>query len=166
MPKDMRGVNRPNPNTGNGLTGNGGHPRGAAPGSAPEGNAPAPPRASSPALRRLFASLPPGAARAADVELGGLAADVEELVELFAPLTPDAGVPAGQAAVTALGAGLGTQAAIRSGTGAAVSGPDVELDVHPIAGVGGRVGPRVEVLVTADRARAFTPPPGGPAAGG
>ena len=45
----------------------------------------------------------------------------------------------------------------RPGTGAAVTGPDVELDVVPTVGSG------VQVLAAADRLRAFTASP--PAAG-
>ena len=154
--------NRPKSNSRSRLIGNGGRPQGAATGSAPAGNALALLGAWSPALRRLFA---PGTRAAAQVvagRFGGPAADVDELVGPFGRLSRDAGVAAAQAAPVA---GLGTCAAIRSRSGIAGSGPDV--DVLPPAGAGARVGRRVEVRSAAEWAMSFTPSlPGGQIAAG
>ena len=150
--------NRPKSNSRSRLTGNGGRRPRAAPGSAQGGNAPAPPRASSPVLRWLFALCPPAAAQAVTGGSGNLAADVDELVGPFGRLSRDAVVGAAPAA------GLGTCAAIRSRSGIAGSGPDV--DVLSPAGAGAPVGRRVEVLAAATRATSFTPSPGGQIAAG
>ena len=128
------------------------------PGSAPEANAPGPPRASIPALLLLFAPATSAAAHAVAGGFGGLAADVDALVAPFERLSHDAVVGAVQTAAAAPAARLRTRrASIRSGTGAAVSGPAVESDVLPAAGAVAYVGRRVEVLAAADRTRSFTP---------
>ena len=164
MSKDMCARNHPNFNTGNGLTQNGGRPLGAPPGSTLEGTGAASSRASSPAFLLLFAPGTAAATGAGTGGFGGLAADVDELVGPFARLSRDAGVQAVEAVEAAPVAGLGTtQASSRSGT--AVSDPDVEPDALPPAGTGVRVGWPVGALAAADR-RAFTPSPGGLAAGG
>ena len=160
----MSSRNRPKSNNRNGLTWNGGRTRGTAPGSASAGNAPAPPKASSPALLRLFAPATRAAAAAQVVagRFGGPAADVDELAAPAGRPSLHAGVGAALAAAAAPGAGLGTQASSRSGTVAAVSGPDVLLT----AAAGAHVGRRVEVLTAANRATSFTPAPGGQVAAG
>ena len=141
MSKDMSPGNRPKFNTVSGLTQTGPGPAGEQPGSARERNAAGSPRASQPALRRFFTPGTPASAAAAPGGSGGPPADVDELA---AP-GPAAGVEA--------------EASSRPGTGAAVTGPDVEPDVVPTAGAG------VQVLVAAARSRAFTPSPAGLVAG-
>ncbi len=134
--------NRPKSNSRSRLIGNGGRHRGAALGSAPERNAPAPPRASSPALRRLFAA----GTHAATQVVG----DVDELA-----------APPGR---LSLADGVGSaQASGQAGTDTAPT--NVEPDVLTAAGAGARVG-RVDVLVTAGRATSFTLSPGGHVAAG
>ena len=142
MSKDMSPRNRPNFKTDSGLTRTGPGPAGERPGSARERNAAGSPRASRPALRRFFASRTPASAAASPGGSGGLPADVAELA---APGPP---------------AGVEAEASSRPGTGAAVTGPDVEPDVVPTAGSG------VQVLAAAHRSRAFTAsPPAGLVAG-
>ena len=160
MIKDMSPGNRPNSNTDSGLTPIGRGPAREWPGSAPESNAAGSPRASRPALRGLFA---PGTRAVAAGVRGGSRGPVADVDELVAPLGHSvlaAGGDVATAAAAELIAGLGTEASIWSGTGAAVTGPDVEPVVVPTAGSG------VEVLAAADRSRAFTAsPPAGLAAG-
>ena len=159
MSKDMCCRNRPNCNTDSGLTPNGRGPAGERPGSARERNAAGSPRASRPALRRFFAS---GAAEAAAPEAsgsGGLPADVAELAAPLGRLGRAAGVVAAELAAPAPPAGVEAEASSRPGTGAAVTGPDIEPDVVPTAGAG------VQVLAAAARSRAFTPSPAGLVAG-
>ena len=158
----MSSRNRPKSNNRNGLTWNGGHPGGAAPGSASAGNAPASPKASSPALLRLFASATRAAAQVVAGRFRGPAADVDELAAPAGRPSFHADVGAAQAPAAAPVAGPGTQASSRSGTVAAVSGPDVLLT----ASAGAHVGRRVEVLAAADRATSFTLSPGGLLAAG
>ena len=141
MSKDMSPGNRPKFNTESRLTPNGAGPAGERPGSAPERNAAGSPRASRPALRRFFASGTAASAAAVPSGSGGLPADVDELA---APGPP---------------AGVEAEASSRPGTGAAITGPDVEPDAVPTAGAG------VQVLAAAARSRAFTPSPAGLVAG-
>ena len=103
-----------------------------------------------PALRGLFAPGTAASAAAAPAGSGGSAADVDELV---APLGHSVLAAAGDVATAAaaeLVAGLGTEASIWSGTGAAVTGPDVEPAVVPTPGSG------VQVLAAATWSGAFT----------
>ena len=80
----------------------------------------------------------------------GPAADVDELV---APLgRPTLAAAGGAASAEPV---VGTEAFRRSGTGAAVTGPDVEPDILPPAGAGAHVGARV--LAAADGVGTFTP---------
>ena len=158
MSKDMSPGNRPKFNTVSGLTQTGRGPAGERPGSARERNAAGSPRASRPALRRFFAPGTPASAAAAPSGSGGLPADVE----LAAPLGRLGRAAAGVAAELAAPgppAGVEAEASSRPGTGAAVTGPDVEPDVVPTAGAG------VQVLAAAARSRAFTPSPAGLVAG-
>ena len=143
MSKDMSPGNRPNFNTVSGLTQTGPGPAGERPGSARERNAAGSPRASRPALRRLFASGTAASAAAVPSGSGGLPADVAELA-----------APLGR-----LGRAAGGVAAELAAPPAAVTGPDVEPDVVPTAGAG------VQVLAAAARSRAFTPSPAGLVAG-
>ena len=149
--------NRPNSNTDSGLTPTGRGPAGERPGSAPESNAAGSARASRPALRGLFA---PGTRAAAAGVRGGSRGPVADVDELVAPLGHSvlaAGGDVATAAAAELVAGLGTEASIWSGTGAAVTGPDVEPAVVPTPGSG------VQVLAAATWSGAFTASP--PAAG-
>ena len=159
----MPSRNRPNSHICNGLTRNSGHPVDTPPGSAPEANAPGPPRAWIPALLLLFAPTTPAAVGTGSD--GPVRPDVQ-LVAPFGHLSHDAGVVAVQTAAAGPVARLRTWASIRSGTGAAVSGPDVEPDVLPTAAAGAYVGRRFEVLAEADRTRTFTPSLGDLVAGG
>ena len=159
----MRARNRPNSNTGSGLTPTGRGPAGERPGSAPERNASGSPRASRPALRGLFA---PGTLTSAAGVRGGPRGPVADVDELVAPLGHPGVAAVGDVATTTAVAepvaGLGTEASTWSGTGAAVTGPDLGPDIVPIT------GPGVQVLAAADRrSRAFTAtsPPAGLAAG-
>ena len=156
MSKDMSPRNRPNFNTVSGLTQTGPGPAGERPGSARERNAAGSPRASRPALRRFFASRTAASAAAAPSGSGGLPADVAGLA---APLGRAVGVVAAELAAPGSPAGVEAEASSRPGTGAAVTGPDVEPDVVPTAGAG------VQVLAAAARSRAFTPSPAGLVAG-
>ena len=99
-------------------------------------------------LRQLFAPGTPAAAAGAGGSRGP-AADVDELV---APLGRQTLAAAGGA--TSAEPVVGTEAFRRSGTGAAVTGPDVEPDIPP-AGPGAHVGARV--LAAADGVGTFTP---------
>ena len=159
MSKDMCCRNRPNFNTDSGLTPNGRGPAGERPGSARERNAAGSPRASRPALRRFFASGTPASAAAAPGGSGGPPADVDELAAPLERLGRAAGVVAAELAAPGPPAGVKAEASSRPGTGAAVTGPDVEPDVVPTAGAG------VQVLAAAARSRAFTPSPAGLVAG-
>ena len=149
------GRNHPNSHKRNRLTRNGrrlgSHPTR----SAPESNGERPPKASSPALRRLFASATRAAAQVVAGGFEDVAADVDELVGPFGRVSVDVGVGAVQASAAAPPAGLGTQASSGSGAGSAASASDIE-----------RVRRPVSALAAANRARAFTPPPGDLAAGG
>ena len=161
MTKDMSPGNRPNFNADSGLTPTGRGPAGERPGSAPERNAAGSPRASRPALRRLFASATPASAAATPGRSGGPPAGVDELVAPLGRPGLDAGGDAATAAAAEPVAGLGTEASRRPRSGAAVAGPDVAPDVLPTAGSGAHdVGRRVEVLAAAvrpaDRTRTFT----------
>ncbi len=142
MSKDMSSKS----NSCNWLTANGGDPASAPPGSTPKAIPPGSPRASSPALRRLFAPSTPAGAAAGTGGSGGPAVDVDELAVPRGRLGRAASAQAVEAAAAAPPAGLGTEASSQSGTGAAVTGPAVE-----------RVRRRVEVLVAADRTRMSTP---------
>ena len=159
MSKDMCPRNRPNFNTESRLTPNGGRAAGEQPGSAPESNAAGSPRASRPALRRLFASPEtPASTAAATGGSGGPPADVDELVATPGRPGRDVGAVVVELAAAAPAAGVETEASSRPGTAAA--GPDVEPDIVPTAGSG------VQGLAAADRPRAFTmSPPAGLAAG-
>ena len=155
MTKDMSPRNRPNSNTDSGLTPIGRGPAGERPGSAPERNAAGSPSASKPVLRGLFA---PGTPASAAAALGGSRGPVADVDELVAPLGRP-GLDAGDVATAAAAepvAGLGTEASIRSGTGAAITGSDVDPDVLATAAAGD-VGQRVEVLAAAERGRTFAP---------
>ena len=99
-------------------------------------------------LRQLFAPGTPAAAAGAGGSRGP-AADVDELV---APLGRPTLAAAGAASAEPV---VGTEAFRRSGTGAAVTGPDVEPDILPPAGAGAHVGARV--LAAADGVGTFTP---------
>ena len=103
-------------------------------------------------LRQLFAPGTPAAAAAGAGGSGGPAADVDELVAPLGRPTLAAGAASAEPV-----ADLGTEASRRSGTGAAVTGPDVEPDVLPTAAAGAHVGRRVEVLAAADGVGTFTP---------
>ena len=152
--------NRPKFNTDSGLTPNGGGFAGERPGSAPEETARRHPRASRPALRRFFASGTAASAAAAPSGSGGLPADVAELAAPLGRLGRAAGVVAAELAAPGPPVGVEAEASSRPGTGAVVTGPDVEPDVVPTAGAG------VQVLAAAARSRAFTAsPPAGLAAG-
>ena len=159
MSKDMCCRNRPNFNTDSGLTPNGRGPAGEWPGSARERNAAGSPRDSRPALRRFFASGTAASAAAAPSGSGGLPADVAELAAPLGRLGRAAGVVAAELAAPEPAAGVEAEASSRPGTGAAVTGPDVEPDIVPTAGAG------VQVLAAAARSRAFTPSPAGLVAG-
>ena len=113
-------------------------------------------------LLRLFAPATRAAAPVVAGRFGGPAGDVDELAAPAGRPSLHAGVGAAPAAAAAPVAGLGTQATSRSGTVAAVSGPDVLLT----AAAGAHVGRRVEVLAAADPATSFTPSPGGLLAAG
>ena len=158
MSKDMCCRNRPNFNTDSGLTPNGPGPAGERPGSAREKNAAGSPRASRPALRRFFAPGTLASSAAAPCGSGGPPADVAELAAPLGRLGR-AGVVAAELAAPGPPAGVVAEASSRPGTGAAVTGPDVEPDVVPTAGAG------VQVLAAAARSRAFTPSPAGLVAG-
>lgn len=163
MPKGMSPRNRPKSNTCNGLTKNGGGAAAGPAGSAPEANARRPPRSSRLSLRRFFAPGTPAAAEAGAGGFESLAGDVDELAAILVRPNRNAGVGATAAATAA---GLQTEASSRSGTGAAVSGVDVEPGVLPPAGSGVHVvGRRVEVLAAGDRSsgrtRTFAPALGG-----
>ena len=151
--------NRPNFKTDSGLTQTGPGPAGERPGSARERNAAGSPRASRPALRRFFAPGTPASAAAAPGGSGGPPADVDELAAPLGRLGRAAGVVAAELAAPGPPAGVEAEASSRPGTGAAVTGPDVEPDVVPTAGAG------VQVLAAAARSRAFTPSPAGLVAG-
>ena len=148
--------NRPNSHKHNSLTGNGGRIQGAAPGSTRKGNAPAPPRASSPALRWLFAPITPAAAEAVTGGSGNLAADVDELVGPFGRQSRDAVVGAAQIAAAAPAAGLGTCAVIssvpfgRQSRDAVVGRADRERDSRcgPVAICADGVYGRVSVMLS------------------
>ena len=155
MTKDMSPGNRPNFNTDSGLTPIDRGPAGERPGSAPESNAAGSPRASRPALRGLFAPGTRAAAAATPGGSGGPAADAGDLVALLGHPGLDAGDVATAAAAEPV-AGFGTEASIRAGTGAAVTGSDVDPDVLATAAAGD-VGQRVEVLAAAERGRTFAP---------
>ena len=161
MIKYMSPRNRPNFNTDSGLTPTGRGPVGERPGSAPERNETGSPRASRSALRRLFAPGTPAsaAAEAARAGSGGPPADAELAATLGRPGRAAAGVAA-ELAAAGPPAGVEAEASSRTGTGAPVTGPDVEPDVVPTAGSG------VQVLAAAARSRAFTTsPPAGLVAG-
>ena len=157
MSKYMCARNRPNFNTESRLTPNGGGPAGDRPGSPPARNATRLPRASRPARREFFASSgTPASAAATPGGSGGPPADVDELVAPLGHPGLDAGVDVATAAAAEPVAGLGTEASIWSGTGAAVTGPAGEPDVLATAAAGD-VGQRVEVLAAAERGRTFAP---------
>ena len=149
----MSARNRPNSNTDSGLTPIGRGPAGERPGSPPERNAAGSPRAPRPALRRLFA---PGTRAAA----AATPADVDALVALLGHPGLDTVGDVAPAAAAGPAAGVEAETSSRPGTGAPVTGPDVEPDIVPTTGSG------VQVLAAADRSRAFTTsPPAAPAAG-
>ena len=160
MTKDMSPGNRPNSNTDSGLTPIGRGPAGEWPGSAPESNAAGSSRASRPALRGLFA---PGTRAAAAGVRGGSRGPVDDVDELVAPLDHpglDAVGDVAPAAAAGPAAGVEAETSSRPGTGAAVTGLDVEPDTVLTAGSG------VQVLAAAARSRAFTTSPqAAPAAG-
>ena len=159
MIKDMSPRNRPNFNTDSGLTPTGRGPAGERPGSAPERNETGSPRASRPALRRLFAPGTPASAAAAPGGSGGPPADDAELAATLGRPGRGVGVVAAELAAAGPAAGVVAEASSRPGTGAAVTRPDVEPDIVPTAGSG-------QVLAVADRSRAFTAsPPAGLVAG-
>ena len=158
MSKDMSPGNRPKFNTVSGLTQTGPGPAGKRPGSARERNAAGTPRASRPALRRFFAPGTPASA-AAPGGSGGPPADVAEFAAPLGRLGRAAGVVAAELAAPGPPAGVEAEASSRPGTGAAVTGPDVEPDVVPTAEAG------VQVLAAAARSKAFTPSPAGLVAG-
>ena len=112
-----------------------------------------------PALRGLFAPGTRAAAAAAPAGSGCLPADVDELVAPLGHPSLDAGGDVATAASAEPVAGLGTEASIWSGTGAAGTGSDVEPDIVPTAGS----GVQVQVLAAAGRPRAFTASPSPPA---
>lgn len=159
MTKYMIPRNRPNSNTDSGLTPIGRGPAGEWPGSAPESNAAGSPRASRPALRGLFAPGTPAAAEATPGGSGCLPADVDALVALPGHPGRAAGVDVAAVAAAEPVAGLGMEASIRSGTGAAVTVSEVDPDVLATAAAGD-VGQRVEVLASAERGETFAPAPG------
>ena len=166
MSKDMCPRNRPNFNTESRLTPNGGGVVGVRPGSAPAGTAAGYRRASRPALREFFASGTAVSVASAPGGSGGLPADVDALATTLGRPGRAAGDVVTPAASAEPVAGLGPEASRKSGTGAAVTGPDADLAVVPPAGPGAHVSRRVEVLPAADRSRALTPSPGGLAAAG
>ena len=141
--------NRPKSHSCNGLTANGGDSAIAPPGSTQKANPPGRPRASSPVLRQLFAPGTPAAAAGAGGSRGR-AADVDELVAPLGRPTLAAGGGAASAEPV-----VGTEAFRRSGTGAAVTGSDVEPDILPPAGAGAHVGARV--LAAANGVGTYTP---------
>ena len=156
MLKDMSPRNRPNSNTDSGLTPIGRGPAGEWPGSAPESNAAGSPRASRPALRGLFAPGTRAAAAASPARSGGLPADIDAPAATRHRPGRAAGVVVAEVAAAGLAAGVEVEASSRPGTGAAVTGPDVESDVLGTASAGD-VGQRVEVLAAAARGRTFAP---------
>ena len=159
MIKYMCPRNRPKFNTASRLTPDGGGPAGERPESAPERNETESPRASRPALRRLFAPGTPAAAAAEPGGSGGPPADDDELAATLGRPGPDAGAVAAELAAARPAAGVEAAALSRPGTGAAVTRPDVEPDIVPTAGSG-------QVLAAAARSRAFTAsPPAGLVAG-
>ena len=158
--KDMCAGNRPNFNSESGLTSNGRGPAGERPGSARERNAAGSPRASRPALRRLFASGTPASAEAAPDESGGLPAAVDELAAPLGHPSRNAGVVAVEVAAAAPADGVETEVSSRPGTAA---GPD-EPDAQPARWGHGCVGRRVDVLADVACPNPSTPPPDGMAA--
>ena len=98
---------------------------------------------------------PPQHAPAAQVVAG----DVDELVGPSGRVSVDAGPSRPPRSRPSQASGKRT--ASRSGTGTAISGPDVAPD-----GAGARIPGRLEVLTGADRTRAFTLSRGGLAVAG
>ena len=95
-------------------------------------------------LRQLFAPGTPAAAAGAGGSRGP-AADVDEFV-----------APLGRPTLAAAGGAASAEPVVGTeGTGAAVTGPDVEPDILPPAGAGAHVGARV--LAAADGVGTFTP---------
>ena len=153
MLKDMSPRNRPNSNTDSGLTPIGRGPAGEWPGSAPESNAAGSARASRPPLRGLFAPGTHAAAAAAPARTGGLPADIDAPAATLHRPGRAAGVVAAEVAAAGPAAGVEARASSRPGTGAAITGPDLEPAVVPTA------GSVVQVLAAAGRGRAFTASP-------
>ena len=157
MLKDMRARSRSKSNSRNTLAPNGGGVAGEPRGSAPKGSAPRGSGDLEPGLRSFFAPGTPASAEATPGGSAGPPADVDELVEPLGHAGRSAAVDVATAAAAEPVGGLAMEASIWSGTGAAVTGPDIEPDVVPTDGSG------VQVLAAADRSRAFTASP--PAAG-
>ena len=87
---------------------------------------------------------------------GGLAVEVWS-VEPYGYLSHDAGVWAIQAGVAVPVMRMdAARVLLRFGTSTAVSGPAVEPDVNATVGAGVRIGRRVGVMASVDRAREFT----------
>ena len=140
MIKDMSPGNRPNFNTDSGLTPTGRGPAGERPGSAPESNAAGSPRASTPALRGLFAPGTRAAAAVAPAGSGGLPADIGAPAATLHHPGRAAGDVAAELAAAGPAAGVEAVASSRPGTGAPVTGPDVESDVLAPASAGSAPG--------------------------
>ena len=155
--KSRRRAYRPNFNINSGLTLIGRGLAGERPGSAPESNAAGSARASRPALRGLFAPGTRAGAAAAPAGSGGLPADIDAPAATLHRPGRAVGVVAAEVGAPGPAAGVEAEASSRPGTGAAVTGPDLEPDIVP------STGSVVQVLAAADRSRTFTASP--PAAG-
>ena len=155
----MRAGNSPNSYTRNGLTPNGGRHGAPRPDRLRRGTRPGLPELRA---RRFSACSPQQHAPAAQVVAGAfedVAGDVDELVGPSGRVSVDAGPSRPPRPRPSQASGKRT--ASRSGTGTAISGPDVAPD-----GAGARIPGRLEVLTGADRTRAFTLSRGGLAVAG